>query len=213
MTDSSEINFRGGDGGTVVKPWQVSPNATLAEMAGDFAFAAGLARGTMPLDASLPGAALLRIHERTKLIELCGRIAAHGERLGVDASGLLRLRARLAIAADGAESKVDTELWEEANILVNRIVERSAAKSEPATAPPSPDVLPKVGKQARALALLYEHPEWSDGDIAERVPCNRTSLYRMEKYQAARTLLKQGRMDRSHGSKSREGDIEAWDDD
>jgi hypothetical protein len=90
-------------------------------------------------------------------------------------------------------------------------------------APPTPDKPPAapippeselatIGKEARALALLTEHPEWTDAKIAQNVPCNRTSLYRFEKYRAARELLEQGRMKIPHGSKSKEHGVEAWDD-
>ena len=69
------------------------------------------------------------------------------------------------------------------------------------------------GKEAKALALLQQHPEWSDAEIAKRVPCNRSSLYRMRRFQAARAWLKEQRNDRPRGYKSDDGMIEAWDDD
>jgi hypothetical protein len=50
-----------------------------------------------------------------------------------------------------------------------------------------------IGKQAMALAILAEHPDWSDAKIAERVGCSRTSLYEMDKFVAARAMLRQGR--------------------
>jgi hypothetical protein len=52
-----------------------------------------------------------------------------------------------------------------------------------------------VEKEALALAWLQMHPEWSDEQIAARVGISRTSIYRFEKYKAARSVLKEGRRD------------------
>ncbi len=50
--------------------------------------------------------------------------------------------------------------------------------------------------EAKALALLVQHPEWNDTEIASHVPCSRTSLYRWPRYTAAREALRAGRKDR-----------------
>lgn len=54
---------------------------------------------------------------------------------------------------------------------------------------------PDLSKEQLALAALVAHPEWSDKDIADHVGCARTSLYRWEKYVAAREALERGRME------------------
>ena len=65
---------------------------------------------------------------------------------------------------------------------------------------------------ARALAVLLEHPDWTDTKIAEMVDCNRTSLYRCDRFRAARALSKADGIDsQARGSKS-DGHVEAWED-
>lgn len=120
---------------SAVKPWQVSPNATLAEMAGDFAFASGLLRGTLPLDDTLPGAATLRLYERAKLIELCGRLATIGEQAGVDATALLRLQQELPERVERSTGRIVTapiaaSTWHAADIVVARVLRRGARTAE-----------------------------------------------------------------------------------
>jgi len=71
--------------------------------------------------------------------------------------------------------------------------------------------------EARALALLVEHPDWTDKQIAEHVPCHAKSLYRWPRFKAARNAEKQGRNDLPCGTKYPDGDgssqVEAWDSD
>jgi len=50
-----------------------------------------------------------------------------------------------------------------------------------------------IEKEALALAWLTMHPEWSDEQLAAKIGISRTSLYRFEKFKAARSLLKSGR--------------------
>lgn len=50
-----------------------------------------------------------------------------------------------------------------------------------------------VDKETLALATLALHPEWSDIQIAKAAGCNRTSLYRWEKYSQAREILNQNK--------------------
>jgi len=75
---------------------------------------------------------------------------------------------------------------------------------------PSADDGPEVSKANLALAILADHPEWSDKKIAEEAGCSRTSLYRWPKYRKAREILKAGKEAIPRGEKSAEGDMEAW---
>lgn len=68
-----------------------------------------------------------------------------------------------------------------------------------------------TSKEAKALAALVEHPEWTKTRIAEYVGCNRQSLYGMKKFKAAWDTLKQGKREIPKGQKYN-GDIEAFDD-
>jgi hypothetical protein len=67
----------------------------------------------------------------------------------------------------------------------------------------------KFTKVARALATLAQHPDWSDEQIAEVAGCSRTSLYRMKLFVKAREAMK---AKLPHGSKSKDGTVEAWSD-
>ena len=64
--------------------------------------------------------------------------------------------------------------------------------------------------EAKALALLVQHPEWTDTAIAEAVPCSRTTLYDWPKYMAAREALRQGRGQKPRGTRDADGNLEAW---
>ena len=75
-----------------------------------------------------------------------------------------------------------------------------AGLEDPAAAPvppkseesPAADAPPTVAsKEALALALLTDHPEWSDAKIRTQRARSRTSLYRFQKYIQARELLEQ----------------------
>lgn len=59
---------------------------------------------------------------------------------------------------------------------------------------PAPKSLRKqLSKEALALAALADHPDWSDEQIAALAGCNRSSLYRMHRFQRAREALYGGR--------------------
>jgi len=68
---------------------------------------------------------------------------------------------------------------------------------------------PPLTREAKALALLVEHPGWSNTKIAERVPCNRTTLYRWPRFMAARDQQEAARLERAKGMK-KDGRVEAW---
>ena len=69
----------------------------------------------------------------------------------------------------------------------------------------------RPSKEALALAVLADHPDWTDKKIAEAAGCNRTSLYDFPKYQTAREILRKGKNDLPRGSKYRDKGIEALD--
>jgi hypothetical protein len=68
------------------------------------------------------------------------------------------------------------------------------------------DELPpgKLSKEEQALAVLIANPTISDTEIAERVGCNRTSLYRMHRLMSARAWLKQGKAETRRGRQDRD---------
>jgi hypothetical protein len=67
-----------------------------------------------------------------------------------------------------------------------------------------------VKKESLALAILMNHPEWTDIQIAKEVGVSRTTLYRWPKYQKSRAALRAGRQDMPRGRKD-DGRLEAWD--
>ena len=66
-------------------------------------------------------------------------------------------------------------------------------------------------KEALALAVLADHPDWSDTEIAKKAGCNRTTLYTFKKFMAAREILREGKNDIPRGSKFPDEGMEAWD--
>ncbi len=65
--------------------------------------------------------------------------------------------------------------------------------------------------EALALAMLVEHSDWSDTNIAKAVGVNRTTLYDWPNFKKAKEALKQGKKKYPRGSKNgKTGDMEAW---
>lgn len=64
--------------------------------------------------------------------------------------------------------------------------------------------------EAKALALLVKHPEWTDTKIAETVGCHRTTLYNWPRFVAARAAMKDGRASTPRGSKYAGDGVESW---
>jgi hypothetical protein len=67
----------------------------------------------------------------------------------------------------------------------------------------------KIDKKSAALALLIQHPDWTDKRIAEQVGVNRTTLYEWQEYKAARAAQKGGKRDLPTGYKDSDRNIEA----
>jgi hypothetical protein len=68
--------------------------------------------------------------------------------------------------------------------------------------------------EARALALLTMHPEWSDTRIAKEAGVSRTTLYDWPKFKLASALLKAGRNDRPRVQKDgKNATVGGWSDD
>jgi hypothetical protein len=81
---------------------------------------------------------------------------------------------------------------------------------KPATPPAS--AAEPLGDEARALALLIQHPEWEVSRIAEEIGRPRTKLYKFPGFIAARKALREGRSSLPRGVKDgKTGDLEAWD--
>jgi hypothetical protein len=58
-----------------------------------------------------------------------------------------------------------------------------------------------------------EHPDWTDKDIAKAAGCSRQTLYTWPRYKASRGVMKEEKRKMPRGSKTAEGDVEAWDGD
>ena len=70
---------------------------------------------------------------------------------------------------------------------------------------------PALSKQAKALAALVDHPDWSDEEIADAAGCHPKSLYRMQKFVDARALQKAMGTPPPGKKDGETGDVEAWD--
>jgi hypothetical protein len=69
-------------------------------------------------------------------------------------------------------------------------------------------------KEALALAMLVEHPDWPDTKIAKAVGVSRTTLYDWSNFKKAKETLKQGKNHLPKGSKDgKTGKMEAWETD
>ena len=90
--------------------------------------------------------------------------------------------------------------------------EPSSTAPLPSPKPPKKNIKDQVKKMDLALAVLAQHPEWSDTRIAIEVGCNRTSLYRWNKFMIVREIIKSNKNKYPQGSKDgKTGAIEAWD--
>jgi hypothetical protein len=100
----------------------------------------------------------------------------------------------------------------------------TAEAKPPATSlatPPSTsdESAPEIDQEAQALALLFQHPDWSIQQIAEHLKVDRRTPYRWEKFrkaaEAAGRMKPRGRKDRRphRGHKTSDGQIEAYSED
>ena len=74
----------------------------------------------------------------------------------------------------------------------------------------SPVDVPGASKEAIALAVLADHPDWSDDKIAKAAGCHRSTLYTFGKFMAAKEILKKGKAAIAHGSKFPDENVDAW---
>lgn len=66
--------------------------------------------------------------------------------------------------------------------------------------------------EARALAVLVKHPDWSDTKIAKEAKVSRTTLYRYPRFRAARATARDGgKASLPKGYKEQDGSLEAYD--
>lgn len=68
-----------------------------------------------------------------------------------------------------------------------------------------------MSKEARALAVKTEHPDWTDAQVAEAAGCHVKSLCRWKLFTTAKGILKSGRADLPLGRKPKDKPMEAWD--
>ncbi len=73
-----------------------------------------------------------------------------------------------------------------------------------------------MSKAARALAVLHDHPDWANKQIADAIGANEKSLPRMKGFSKAREILKTGKSDYPNGSKypdseTGQDNLESWD--
>ena len=107
----------------------------------------------------------------------------------------------------------DRHVVREWRMITAAAVSGPQAPAGDAPGPQAPAATPgePLKGEAKALALLVQHLDWTDSAIAKAVPCRRQSLYGWPKFKAARQAVKEsGKEAMPRGSKSAEGDMEAW---
>jgi hypothetical protein len=100
--------------------------------------------------------------------------------------------------------------WSDREQMRARYVAREVAAVLPNPIAKTP--ADELSIEARAIAVLVEHPGWSVTKIAKHVGCSRQTLYDYELFKRARAALQASRADLPTGFKDAEtGDLEAWD--
>jgi hypothetical protein len=87
-------------------------------------------------------------------------------------------------------------------VHVSTATAKTTTHSGPVPRPPS--------KEALALAVLADHPDWTDTKIAEAAGCKRTTLYTFNKFLAAKEILREGKNNLPRGSNFPDEPLEAW---
>lgn len=73
------------------------------------------------------------------------------------------------------------------------------------------DAVPNMSGEARALAILTDHPDWPNWRIANEAGLHEKSLYKFKQFRRARKMLKDsGRAGLLRGFKTKDGDIEVY---
>ena len=82
----------------------------------------------------------------------------------------------------------------------------------PARREPDDERSDSLSMEDRVIGALSRNPDASDAEIARIAGCNRTSLYRMERFKTARKAMERSRHDLPRGEKDEAtGTVEAWD--
>jgi len=69
----------------------------------------------------------------------------------------------------------------------------------------------QMSGEARAVAVLADHPDWTDKRIAEEAGVHVKTLHRYARFRTARRMVRDsGRADLPRGFKTEDGDIEAY---
>lgn len=98
--------------------------------------------------------------------------------------------------------------WEHIKRDLNTGVDLASKKQNDEKAKSQPE---KSSAKAKVLAVLIEHPDWSNTKIAEEAGINRTTLYDYPEFKAARKMQKQNKEKIPRGSKDQVGNVEAVD--
>jgi hypothetical protein len=117
--------------------------------------------------------------------------------------------------ASPPEGRSQEGLAQQVNILPQpSTLNVSASRGEPASSPIPIEPKKTRGKLLHhAVALLLEHPDWTNKQLAANLGCNAKSLSRFDRLKEMRRAMAAGRQDRPRGWKDgRTGHVEGWDD-
>ena len=84
--------------------------------------------------------------------------------------------------------------------------------SRDSVAPAKSPIFSEFSKASLAMALLIQHPDWTNARIADAIGCNVKYLSQLPNFKAAKKLVREsGKRNLPRGSKGKKGDVEAWD--
>lgn len=110
-------------------------------------------------------------------------------------------------------SQKGAALLAESRLSSNRPVDDGKEKDTPPRPATEPEANVRPDPVAVAIAILKDHPEWSDRKVAQSARCHHTTLGRSEFYRTAKARLREAQKERSikRGWKDKDGNIEAID--
>jgi hypothetical protein len=96
--------------------------------------------------------------------------------------------------------------------VMDRLADEIEDVAHTTTEPPPPSDGATMSLDAKACAILVDHPTWREQQIADTIGCHVKHLPRLTRYSIAKAALKSGKADMTRGSKYPGKPIEAWKD-
>jgi hypothetical protein len=91
-----------------------------------------------------------------------------------------------------------------------KLKQETATQSKIKSAAPDTE---HMSGEAKAVAVLITHPDWTNKQIAKAVGCHPKTLNKWNVFRSARAILRAGKLDLLKGIKGRDRSLDAWDED